>query len=266
MEKLNRWLAKHNRAAVITTVIVGGVAVAAVPDVPLLDIPMELILYISTVILALWIASRPTYFTNKALKKLKDECDPYPLLQEMQTQLTCSYAKSIKQMILINQALALRVIGDYERAYSILESVNIERFSVNHAVKLIYYNNRMDICALMGKHQEAVIWYGKTTQILQDMRPSKQKERLRSVVETNRAVYHFCNGEYDLALCCLGQAKPETLCDRIENAMMYGRTYLAMGETQRAIKPLQFVAENGNKLYFATEARELLAKINMEEQ
>jgi FimV-like protein len=46
---------------------------------------------------------------------------------------------------------------------------------------------------------------------------------------------------------------------------MFARTYLAMGELEKAKKPLQFVAENGNKLYFATEAKELLEKINTEE-
>jgi FimV-like protein len=63
----------------------------------------------------------------------------------------------------------------------------------------------------------------------------------------------------------LGQAKPENMNERIENAMMFARTYLAMGELEKAKKPLQFVAENGNKLYFATEAKELLEKINTEE-
>ena len=41
--------------------------------------------------------------------------------------------------------------------------------------------------------------------------------------------------------------------------------WIAGRRTHLLQKPLRFVAENGNKLYFATEAKSLLEKINTEE-
>lgn len=163
--------------------------------------------------------------------------------------------------------MALRNAGDYELAYGLLSMTNIDKHAGMLPLwKMIYYNNLMDLCALMGKHQEAVIWYDKLLMMFHDMKPGKQKEQLRKVVEDNRALYYFCRGEYSQTMEVLGQATPENLSERIENAMMYARTYLAMGEAEKAKENLEFVAQNGNKLYIATEAKALLANMNTVEE
>lgn len=266
MEQLNRWVAKHYWILLACCSFFGSFAVSRVPDDQDWSLAVMILVSAPVICLILWIAGRRTHLLQKALKVMKEQCDPYPFLSVVQEQLTYWASAPVKQMMQVNYALALRLVGEYEKACELMESINIDKHAMAPQVKAIYYNNRMDICALMGKYQEANIWYGKTVQIWQDLKPSKEKERLGRAVAENRALYHFCNGEFDLALQVLGQAKPQNLSERIENAMMYGRTYLAMGERSRAVKPLRFVAENGNKLYFATEAKELLEKINMEEQ
>ena len=188
-------------------------------------------------------------------------------MEEIKEQQSYPGNNATKQIRTINYALALRCIGEYDQAFALLSATNIDKNAgMPPAVKVVYYNNLMDLCMLMGKNQEAIIWYEKTAQIFHDIKPGKQKEKLRNTVESNRATWHFCKGEYELALQALSRVKIEDLNGRIENAMMYAHTYLALGEKERATKPLEFVAENGNKLYFATEAKELLAKMSMEEQ
>lgn len=266
MEKVYRWIAKHQVACRIFNAVFWGVfggclAIAGVPRGA-----VYVFVGLTVGVSSIYLANTDLLLQKKPLAQLKNQCDPYPFLEEMRTQQSYPGSEIAKQMRAINYAMALRCVGQYEQAYALMSTINIDKKAgMLPVAKVTYYNNLMDLCELMGKYQEAVIWYGKSVQIFNDMKPGKQKERLRRAIETNLAVCHFCNCEYELALYCLGQDKPQDLSERIENAMMYARTYLAMGETEKAKKPLQFVAEKGNKLHFATEAKELLARINTEE-
>lgn len=266
MEKLRRWAAKYFFALLILLPVSLAIVMACVPDEWIWGSLVGLLLWAGMLCVLLRCVTLRDRYLRKALDAMKNGCDPYPLLRETQEQLTYPGPKSGKQIMEINYALALREIGEYEKAQALMESINIDKHAAIPSVKMVYYNNRMDICALCGRYAEAVIWYEKTAQIFRDLRPGKQKEQLRHAVEQNLALFHYCKGEFDQTLQVLGQARPQNMNERIENAMMFARTYLAMGETEKAKRPLQFVAENGNKLYFATEAKELLTKLNTEEQ
>lgn len=267
MAKLDRWVAKHQRASRLFMLVFWILMEIWWLD---LGVPTPIViifLVVAFLISFVTITAAGNRLLKKPLETLKNQCDPYPFLEEIKEQQSYPGNNATKQIRTINYALALRCIGEYDQAFALLSATNIDKNAgMPPAVKVVYYNNLMDLCMLMGKNQEACIWYDKLLLIFNDMKPGKQKDRLRRTVESNRPTYHFCKGEWEQALQTLGTAKIEYLNDRIENAMMYARTYLAMGETEKAIKPLTFVAENGNKLYFATEAKELLAKINMEEQ
>lgn len=267
MEKLDRWVAKHQRASRLFMFVFWILMEIWWLDLGVPTLIAIIFLVVAFLVSFVTITAAGDRLLKKPLEVLKNQCDPYPFLEEVREQQNYPGNNATKQIRAINYALALRCIGEYERAFALLSSINIDKNAgMLPNAKVVYYNNLMDLCALMGKHQEAAIWYEKTMQIFGDMKPGKLKENLRDTVESNRALYHFCRGEYDRALQVLGRAKIENLGDRIENAMMYARVYLAMGETEKAVRPLTFVAENGNKLYFATESKELLAKINMEEQ
>ena len=266
MEKLNRFMAKHPRFCRFVVILFFAAMFCGwyVMDRPLLLVPVLLVV----LVYGHWfVFAACDRLWKKPLEALKTECDPYPFLEEIKEQQSYPGNNATKQIRTINYALALRCIGEYDQAFALLSATNIDKNAgMPPAVKVVYYNNLMDLCMLMGKNQEAIIWYEKTAQIFHDIKPGKQKEKLRNTVESNRATWHFCRGEYELALQALSRVKIEDLNGRIENAMMYAHTYLALGEKERATKPLEFVAENGNKLYFATEAKELLAKMSMEEQ
>lgn len=267
MEKVNRWIAKHPKLA---GMLIGIVMVFVGTWWLSMGVPGWItypFLVVATVSVVLWTGTAGARLLKEPLKCLKEQCDPYPYMEEINVQREYPGNGTAKQLRDIDYAMTLRCIGKYEQAYALLTQINIDKHGgMIPAYKVIYYNNIMDLCTLMGKYHEAVIWYEKLRKLFDDLKPGKQKEQLRKTVDSNLAAYYFCKGEYDQTLHTLSQAKPENLSERIENAMMYARTYLAMGETEKAKNPLQFVAENSNKLYFAIEARELLVKINMEEQ
>jgi FimV-like protein len=50
----------------------------------------------------------------------------------------------------------------------------------------------------------------------------------------------------------------------VDVARIYAKAYLALGKPEFARENLQFVIENGNKLYAVTEAKELLARLDAE--
>ena len=267
MEKVYRWIARHQVASRILNAIIWGYLGGCLIRLGMTNWVGLLLACLMLSVCSIYLANTDLLLQKKPLEHLKNQCDPYPFLEEMQTQQSYPGSDIAKQLRTINYAMALRCVGHYDQAYTLLRGINIDKNAgMLPSAKVTYYNNLMDLCELMGKYQEAVVWYEKLLKLFHDLKPGKQKERLRKTVDSNLAGYHFCKGEYDRALYALSLAKPENMSERIENAMMYARTYLAMGEREKAKKPLQFVAENGNKLYFATEAKALLAEINTEEQ
>ena len=266
MNKIDRWIAKHPRivgALIGSLIAIVGVWWFSMGASGWLVYPFMLV---AIFVLTVSASAAGRRLLKAPTKCLKEQCDPYPYMQEINVQRGYPGSGVVKQLRDCDYALTLCAIGEYEQSFALLTQINIDKYgSMLPLHKIIYYNNLMDLCALMGKHQEAVIWFEKMMQLFQDLKPGKQKEQLRKTVDANLAVYYFCRGEYDRTLYILSQAKPTNLSERVENAMMFARTYLAMGEAEKAVRPLRFVAENGNKLYCATEARELLAKINMEE-
>lgn len=266
MEKLNRWMAMHPVLCRILSMILWvAVGVWWIE----LGVPKWLTLLfiaVAVYVFSVYITTADQRLLKKPLEILNNQCDPIPLLEESSVQRAYPGNGPQKQIRDINYAMALRNAGDYDAAYMILTVLNIDKYAGTLPLaKVIYYNNLMDLCGLMGKHQEAIIWYEKLRTMYHDMKPGKQKERLRHTVQANLGEYYFCKGEYDRVLHALCETAPRNLSEQVENAMMYARTYLAMGEREKAKKPLQFVAENGNKLYFAKEAKMLLEKITMEE-
>ena len=265
MEKINRWFAMHSVALLLLACSVIGCLGGYLM---LLDVTPWIVypLIVLAVNCAVRCISRASVrLLKKPLAQLHHDCDPYPILDEIKLQQSYPGNERVKQIRIINYATALREIGEYEKARMLMESINVDKCANMPMVfKVIYYNNRMDLCVLTGKTQEALIWYGKAMQIYHDMKPGKAKTQLNSSLEINRALHHFCNGDYSQTLRILEMVEPKHLQEKIEINMLSARTYLAMGELEQARNRLRYVAQNGNKLYFATEARALLEKINME--
>lgn len=266
MEKLSRFVLKYSLLVKLTCSILLGVLAGYVGGS--LDLALLLVLvtcYPTAYGLAWFIGTRIDYLLRRPVAQLHEHCDPYPFIREVETMRTYSLSQTGKQQMDMNLAMGLQMIGEYEKAYALLSGINIDKYRMGPGNRTVYYNNRMDLCAWMGKYQEANIWYEKAVQLFHTLKPGKIKDSLAHVVVSNRTLNYFCNGEYDRVLQELGKANPRSLCDRVENAMLFARTYLALGETENAVKALRFVADNGNKLYFAAEAKALLVKINKEE-
>ncbi len=205
-------------------------------------------------------------FRNKllvpAIQQMDDACDPYPLLGELDVQASYPASESMRQIYLINRATALRNIGEFETALTLLRGINIDKSpSTVATIKFIYYNNLADLYHLLGHFDEADVWNEKAQQIWRDLPENKQKQQFSLNVRAASAEALFRKGEYAEAMVLLDQLDFPALRGRVDMALLYARCALQTGNVETAKIKLQFVLQNGNRLFCVEEARKILAEI-----
>lgn len=197
---------------------------------------------------------------NTTLKALNEGCDPYPLLSETEKLLAYKNTENMKRTILINRAVALRDIGEYETVYDLLKSINIDKEPVM-LNKCAYYNNLFDVCMILEKNDEAGIWFEKYMQVYNDMKGKKAREMLSSSVTAAKAMDAYRRGDYIASINYTNSNVPKNLRSRVEGAIDYAKACIALGEKERAAEALSFIIQNGNKLYCVNEAAAMLRRI-----
>lgn len=196
---------------------------------------------------------------QKALLKLENNCDPYPLLEETKKLLTYKNPKAAGQNLLINHCVALRCTGEYQKVYDTLSAINIDKYAGTLPfVKCVYYNNLMDVCLLLEKNEQAELLYAKTTMLYADIKNRKQQKALAPNALCAKASDCFRRQDYAQTLRILGELKPANARMDVEIALLCAETYLKLGEPERAKAKLLYVIEHGNKLFCVAEARKLL--------
>lgn len=265
MRKLTRWAATHQTllftgSFVVFTLI--AVCLACVWSMPTwLGVS---IIIPPLVIIVIWISAAPILVMQEPLKVLNEQCDPYPLLQEIHAILPHKLPAQTRLTILINYCVGLHNVGNYQLAFDTLSSVHIDKTASMPPInKVVYYNNLTSICYLLQKHDEAAICYAKTLQIYNDLPENKLKKNLESALLSLRAEHHFYAGEYTQALELLNSIQPTCLLQEVSLSCQYAGIYMALGETDPARQKLQFILEKGNKLYAVATAEELLKQLDM---
>ena len=199
---------------------------------------------------------------NEAIQVLNNQCDPYPLLEVTEQFLQKKHSELEKQIYEMNYCVALRDIGEYEKVYRILSELNIDKCGGMTLVnKIVYYNNRADICTVMDKYEEADIWHKKMMQLYDGMRDGKTKQNLARMIRLAEAAELFRTGSYAETVKILRREEANCVRQDVSNCMLCGRAYLKLGETERAKEQLQVVVDKGNRVYEVIEAKELLGGI-----
>lgn len=262
MEKLARWMAR-NRVLAKSLLCVG--LCTCYTMLLVLGVHWWIVILIDLFMIffsCVFVDSSAVKLQQKPLKALSDHCDPYPLLQETAELLTCGFSGVTEQAIRINHCLALREIGQYQKSWELLSAMNIDRHAGTlPQVKFVYYCNLCDVLTLMGRYPEAEVWYQKAIQIYQDMPENKAKQSLREAVEGMAADAWYRRGDYGQARACISARQPETLNNRVDQALFYARCCIAMSEPEAARQSLEFVITYGNRLYAVAQARYLLEQM-----
>lgn len=263
MYKLQHFIAKHKLASFLTiTIIVCMVYTSLLMQ---LNVPTWGLILVNLVlgfIVYAYVEYSADPIMKKASQELDDNCNPYPLLEETEKLLSYKNSEVVKQIILINHAVALRSIGDYQRNLDTLQALNIDKKAGMLPMnKVVYYNNLMDACGLLGKYEEADVWYSKMMLIHADITNQKQLESLEYTMQMAKVFHFYCNQDYEKALQLMQEIRPKTNQSAVEHAISYARIAIALEDRETAKQKLEFVVENGNLLYAVTEAKQMLGEI-----
>lgn len=263
MEKLYRFIAKYAWTAywlwVICLVILWGVAVwLGVPQVL-----AGVLLVGLTWIGARWIFTRDQALRRKPWAALAEQCDPYPILEELKVQQSYQGTKSMKLTRIMDYATALSEIGEEEQAYALKASIKDDVARIDSLSGHAIYSHNMSVaCMKLGKWQEMEYWHQKMMEAIQRMPLDRQRHAHHKQMQGYYVRYHYSRQEYIKSLEILDSMKPGDLRQEVANAMNYARNYRAMGNTEKAKEALTFVVENGNKLYVVQQARQMLTQLD----
>ncbi len=157
-------------------------------------------------------------------------------------------------------ALALRELGEFARAEEILNAIDMEpQGKVFLPIHVVYCGNRMDLCVLTGKWEEAALWYTKAMRRYAELSEGKMKQKMCKVLLCMQAEYCYLQQDYEQALAFYAQVEPENRRGHVEQAMGLAKVYYAIGQKDVAAANLSFVLNHGN--YSVVEARVLWEKI-----
>lgn len=262
MEKLVRWIAKNRTLTMTAMVVVLGTLLGYLTVYLELSKPSFILLAVVwATAMVIIVNNCGSGLQNKALKVLNEQCDPYPFLEETREQLTYRNPPQTELVLKINHAMALRQTGEYQRSWEILHNIHIDKSAaISPMMKAVYYNNLTDILTHLGRYDEAEIWYRKTVQIINDL-PKRSGARLYGVRDAAIAEHFYRIGEYQAALERHSAAEVKHALSTVEAAMFRAKCAIALDDRETARKELDYVIEHGNRLYYVTEAREMLEKL-----
>lgn len=268
MEKRNRWIAKN--AITVYGCSVGLATWIAIEVIFGYYGPWNLIVFL---LLLGWIflSGRFIFGRSSVLLKvptdtLMNTCDPYPYLEEAETQRSYSGNRSMKLGHITTLATALREVGEYGRMEELLTSTPEETVCRAHPVnQVVYFGLVANIYARQKNIQEMELWHDRLLTAYQKVKRQKHKVWLEPTMVSHHAAYHYARQEYAQGLQLLEDFPVQTLRDRVVRAYSMAKFRLALNDKETARELLEFVIKNGNKLYVVTEAQELLTRINSEE-
>ncbi len=263
MRSILRWCARHRLLAkILLIVLICGAYTWMISDI---DAPIWAFVVLNGALIFIintYVDACGQYLLKKPLKILKDQCNPYPFLEETQELLGYSNSKAADLALRINHAMAMREIGDFQHAWAILSTIHIDQLpGTLPSVKVVYYNNLADVLTLLDRFDEAEIWSKKALEIYHDMPNNKFKRELGHAMEVTQADHYYRDGDYRRAMENLDQISHTTLHDQVNYAWLYARCCIALGENQKAKEKLLFIIQNGNKLWCVDWAQECLQNI-----
>ena len=192
----------------------------------------------------------------------KNSCDPYVLLDFCEKVLSYKISPMVRQSLLITKSTALYQLGMFGESKEILDAVNIDRYAgIGYLVKMAYYNNLFAVCQKLGETERAEFYKEKFFKMHADLNGKKEKEKMDYLKRSIEVKWLMIGERYDEALKLADGLSEKTLLDKVFKKNTLGKIYMKLGDTEAARREFSFVAQNGNRLYIASEAKEMIEKM-----
>lgn len=219
-------------------------------------------LYLAVGIFGIGLA--PNRLIRPTIAKRVNDCDPYPMLAEMETMLTYRLPKRTRAVCLIDYAVALQETGDHPRAYDVLRTVDIESLRMPPVGRFVYYNNLAGLCTRLNRVEEADYCYAQQRQLFGTL-PKAVQTKMQMHMIGGAANERFRHGDYVETMRILETASHDTNVARVSDAMLYARAAVRVGEKEKACENLRYVVNYGGRLAIVEEAKAMLNALSCEE-
>lgn len=209
-------------------------------------------------------------YRKRLMRILLDECDPERFIwycrRTAEYPLASQYGQAVNQTRLL-YAMGLKEAGRFEEAAGMLSSV-----------KSLPKSPKGELSEIIRRCQKAelLMRFNDKEKAREDYEPVKQKAESLAVRKPRwRSMLNDITDEYDNMLNAADgnddRAKlyykskfdsAKNAYSRVSAKYNLGLLYARCGQTDKAIKALQYTADNANKLYIAEEAKRLLAELS----
>ncbi len=197
-----------------------------------------------------------------ALNDFYKKCDPQPLLEETERQLEWVKNPLNRTALLINRSVAQIHLGQYAEALTALEALDLQKGRPSLRMRLTYYYN-LTVAALFAEEGEkAAAYYRQALDLFPLLQDKEQRAQVRRELADLSAWLLVFQGNADEALVQLPNYAEDDVYHKVRRAFVLALVALAKEEKTLAVTQLRTVAVNGNRLYFAVLAEQLLEQLN----
>ena len=198
-------------------------------------------------------------FMKNAERKLYDECDPYPTIEELKLYEECAGRRVDKTGLTVMHAMMLAFAGEYASAEDMLRSVNVgdQRSDLNISVQ---YNLAALYC-LMNLRQNAVECYDRAMAEASKL-PDHVRERMKFDKLTEAEIECY-RGNCERAEKIAEQVDESTRLRAVMRKYTLAKIHYISGAKIEAVEEFEWVAQNGGRLACAAEAGQI-AKVARE--
>lgn len=214
-------------------------------------------------------------YPRRVIRAYIEGCDPEPYLElgfwgiQRFQKARFSYGKRALESYRLHAVAALFSLGRYEEALEQLDTVD-------HSVLpsygcFVYWHDRFSTLLHLGRPPEELVRLLALAQDCSDSAhklPPSQKRTAEQVLFYDQILLSILeNGPSQEAVAQLKQhlSSVTTGQERVHCHFRLATTLLDLGDRPAAREHLNYVIAHGNKLYVRTQARELLAKLDREE-
>lgn len=261
MDSFCRWVAKHQKTVYYGLALLLGVLIAVLMlyfDLPAL---LGFALGITGVhAIAFSVAFCCGRFQEQTRKIMTEQCDPYPFLNELRTQLSYDNLPFHNAALRINFAAALHNTGSTQAALDVMRQIPLaQKKSASPALKAIYCNNLATYLQVLEDSPAAEDAYRQFRALAAEKKADKYlKKYSPSLVPMAEVEQLYRQGEYTAALERSRAIPVNSAYDRVHNTFLQARCSIALGDPDTARQALRFVIDHGNRLAVVDRAKALL--------
>lgn len=224
---------------------------------------------VSAVLLALLIAvavlTAQARLLNRAVKKLHDNCDPYPLLAEAEEQLNYKNNKGYGYVLVIDKAAALREMGRIDEALETLKAIENEMTYATDVVPMnaiVYFHNLAELYTEKKDFSSASRFYAIMMDKYSRVTSKSVKNNLSAVINSAMALECIRCKDYRQALAIIASEPRRNLKSAVWASFLSAECCAKLGDTIGAVYYLDYVIANGGKLCCVDQARRLRSEFN----